>query len=392
MGPWDRPPGIRRRLEEGAARAGGLGLRVLRVRRVSPQPQQLRGDRQDQERRVGYPGAEDSLQLRRQRAGADAGRLDCRGGDAGGGRGAGDHTLHRAEPARQGDSRDGDRAHGPRSEDVGAERAQPGARHPQSLRHRRRLHGIHRLPEPVDHLHGAHRPGVRLRRWGDEAKGDLMERRAFLGSLAAATVLPRFSSAALDPLFRARIAKVGIQLYTVRDLMKADFEGTLAKVAQTGYREVEFAGYFDHTPAQVRAVLDKNGLASPSCHVGYENTAEDKWSATLETVKAVGHQYVVCAWIPEESRKTADDWKRTCDRFNKAGQAAQAAGIQFAYHNHNFEFAPLADKSLPYDLLLAGTDPKLVQLEIDLFWITFAGADPVAYFMKNLGRVPMVHV
>ena len=219
-----------------------------------------------------------------------------------------------------------------------------------------------------------------------------MERRDFLGSLAAATVLPRFTTACLDSLTRARIAKVGIQLYTVRDLMKADFEGTLAKVAQIGYREVEFAGYFDHTPEQVRAVLDKNGLASPSCHVGYENTAEDKWAATLQTVKAVGHQYVVCAWIPEESRKTADDWKRTCDRFNKAGQAAQAAGVQFAYHNHSFEFVPLADGQKPYDVLLANTDPKLVQLEVDLFWITFAGADPVSYFMQYQGRFPMVHV
>lgn len=219
-----------------------------------------------------------------------------------------------------------------------------------------------------------------------------MERRDFLGSLAAATVLPRFTTGCLGAVPRARIAKVGIQLYTVRDLMKADFEGTLAKVAQIGYREVEFAGYFDHTPEQVRAVLDKNGLTSPSCHVGYENTAEDKWAATLQTVKAVGHQYVVCAWIPEESRKTADDWKRTCDRFNKAGQAAQAAGVQFAYHNHSFEFVPLADGQKPYDVLLANTDPKLVQLEVDLFWITFGGADPVAYFMQYQGRFPMVHV
>ncbi|HKC47565.1 MAG TPA: sugar phosphate isomerase/epimerase [Gemmatimonadales bacterium] len=221
-----------------------------------------------------------------------------------------------------------------------------------------------------------------------------MERRVFIGALAAATTLPRkWSSYFPLPASHARIAKVGIQLYTVRDMMKADFEGTLAKVAQVGYREVEFAGYFDHTPVQVRAVLDKNGLAAPSCHVGYDNTAEDKWPATLETVKAVGHQYVVCAWIPEEARgKTADDWKRVGDRFNKAGQAAQAAGVQFAYHNHNFEFVPLPDKQIPYDVLLANTDPKLVQLEVDLFWITFAGADPVGYFMKNMGRFPMVHV
>ncbi len=219
-----------------------------------------------------------------------------------------------------------------------------------------------------------------------------MERRDFLGSLAAATVLPRLSFASLDPLFRARIARVGIQLYTVRDLMKADFEGTLAKVAQIGYREVEFAGYFDHTPEQVRAVLDKNGLASPSCHVGYGDATGPGWSATLEKAKAVGHQYVVCAWIDEQARKSADDWKRICDQFNTAGTAAQAAGLQFAYHNHSFEFVPLADGRKPYDVLLANTDPKLVQLEVDLFWITFGGGDPVAYFMQYQGRFPMVHV
>ena len=219
-----------------------------------------------------------------------------------------------------------------------------------------------------------------------------MERRDFLGVLAAATALPRELRTYIPfPTSHARIAKVGIQLYTVRDLMKADFEGTLAKVAQTGYREVEFAGYFGRTPEQVRAVLDKNGLAAPSTHVGYEQTGDD-WDATLHTAKAMGHQYVVCAYIGEDARKTADDWMHICERFNKAGQAAQAAGLQFAYHNHNFEFAPLADGRRGYDILLANTDPKMVQLEVDLFWITFAGADPVAYFAKYPGRFPLVHV
>ena len=219
-----------------------------------------------------------------------------------------------------------------------------------------------------------------------------MERRDFLGSLAAATVLPRFTTGCLGAVTRARIAKVGLQLYTVRDLMKADFEGTLATVAQIGYREVEFAGYFDHTAEQVRAVLDKNGLASPSCHVGYGDATGPGWSATLEKAKAVGHQYVVCAWIDEQARKSADDWKRICDQFNAAGTAAQAAGLQFAYHNHSFEFVPLADGRKPYDVLLANTDPKLVRLEVDLFWITFGGADPLAYFTKYPGRFPLVHV
>src|SRR5205085_6292293 len=121
-----------------------------------------------------------------------------------------------------------------------------------------------------------------------------MNRRTFLATMTAATLLS--SRLGWTRSGERKLDKIGLELYTVRDLMKADFEGTLAKVAQIGYREVEFAGYFDHTPEQVRAVLDKNGLASPSCHVGYENTAEDKWAATLQTVKAVGHQYVVCAW------------------------------------------------------------------------------------------------
>lgn len=218
-----------------------------------------------------------------------------------------------------------------------------------------------------------------------------MDRRDFLGSLAAATVLPRFTTACLGAVTQARIAKVGLQLYTVRDLMKQDFEGTLAKVAQIGFREVEFAGYFDHTPAQVRAILDKNGLVSPAAHVSYDSTG-DGWDATLHTAKLVGHEFVVCAWINEEVRKTPDDWQRVCDRFNRAGQAAHDAGLQFAYHNHSFEFVPLADGRRPYDVLLEHTDPKLVRLEVDLFWITFGGGDPLAYFTKYPGRFPLVHV
>ncbi|HEY6060446.1 MAG TPA: sugar phosphate isomerase/epimerase [Gemmatimonadales bacterium] len=218
-----------------------------------------------------------------------------------------------------------------------------------------------------------------------------MDRRDFVGSLAAATVLPRFTTACLGAVPRARIAKVGLQLYTVRDLMKQDFEGTLATVAQIGFREVEFAGYFDHTPAQVRAILDKNGLASPAAHVSYDSTGEG-WDTTLHTAKLVGHEFVVCAWINEEVRKTPDDWQRVCDRFNRAGQAAHDAGLQFAYHNHSFEFVPLADGRRPYDVLLEHTDPKLVRLEVDLFWITFGGGDPLAYFTKYPGRFPLVHV
>ena len=187
----------------------------------------------------------------------------------------------------------------------------------------------------------------------------------------------------------ARLEKVGLQLYTVRDKMKEDFEATLARVAEIGYKEVEFAGYFDHAPADVRAILDRHGLSAPSTHIALGEM--DAWKASLDTAKAIGHDYVVVPWIPQEKRMTLDGWKNVADVFNRAAQMAHDTGLQFAYHNHDFEF-PKMDGQIPYDLLLQNTDPKLVQLEIDLYWITKAGQDPLSYFARWPGRVPLVHV
>jgi sugar phosphate isomerase/epimerase len=170
--------------------------------------------------------------------------------------------------------------------------------------------------------------------------------------------------------------------------MEKDFDGTIARVAATGYREVEFAGYFGRSPRDVRALLDKNGLSSPSSHI---SLAPDQWHAAIDAAPVIGHRYLVLAWIPAEERHTLDDYKRWAERLNRAGTEAKAAGLQFAYHNHDFEFAPL-DGKLPYDVLLAETDPKLVQLEVDLYWITKGGQDPLAYFARWPGRFPMVHV
>jgi len=214
------------------------------------------------------------------------------------------------------------------------------------------------------------------------------DRREFVKTLAAAGValaVPHARRTTHD----ARIDKVGLQLYTVRDLMKADFEGTLARVAQIGYKEVEFAGYFNHAPTEVKAMLDRHGLSAPSTHVPFES--DDQWKAALDAAKTIGHEYIVMPWIPPERRKTLDDWKNFAQVFNHAGQAAHDAGIPFAYHNHDFEF-PKMDGQVPYDVLLQNTDPKLVQLEIDLYWITKGGQDPLAYFARWPGRVPLVHV
>jgi len=214
-----------------------------------------------------------------------------------------------------------------------------------------------------------------------------MDRRGFLGTITAATLLSRKLAWAGDD---RKIEKIGLQLYTVRSEMKKDFEGTLAKVAEIGYREVEFAGYFGQSPQDVRKILDRNKLDAPSAHVDYDTLGE-KWPAVLDTAKVIGHSYIVCPWIPEEIRKQPDGWKKAAETFSRAAEASQKAGIQFAYHNHHFEFVP-ANGKLPYDIFLAETDRNLVKMEMDLCWITVAGQDPLTYFARYPGRFPLVHV
>ena len=216
-----------------------------------------------------------------------------------------------------------------------------------------------------------------------------IERREFVKTLAAAGVAIAVPHARRTTHDARRLDKVGIQLYTVRDQMKADFEGTLAHVAEIGYKEVEFAGYFDHTPADVRAILDRHGLSAPSTHIALGEI--DAWKASLDTAKAIGHEYIVVPWIPQEKRLTLDGWKNVAGVFNRAAQLAHDAGLQFAYHNHDFEF-PKLEGQVPYDVLLQNTDPKLVQLEIDLYWLTKGGQDPLSYFSRWPGRIPLVHV
>jgi len=217
-----------------------------------------------------------------------------------------------------------------------------------------------------------------------------LNRRTFLktaGTAAAVSLLPsRFLWAAGEH----KIDKIGVQLYTVRDLMKNDFEGTIAKVAQIGYKEVEFAGYFGRTADQVKAVLAKNGLKAPSTHVQYDEL-DDTFPSVIEFSKNIGLEYIICPWIPEDLRKSPDIWKQAADKFNKAGEQTKREGMQFGYHNHWFEFLPTGGK-LPYDELLKLCDANLVKMEMDLCWISTTGTDPVKYFNQYPGRFPLVHV
>jgi sugar phosphate isomerase/epimerase len=220
----------------------------------------------------------------------------------------------------------------------------------------------------------------------------MLGRRSFLGSLGilafgAAVRLPRRGP--LPTSVPGTLDRIGLQLYTVRQAMGENFEGTLERVAAIGYREVEFAGYFDHRPSAVRAALQRYGLAAPSAHLSFDALGAN-WGRTLQEAGEIGHRYVVVPAIPEEWR-TVDGYRRIAELFNRAGEEANAHGITFAYHNHDFDFARLGGRIL-YDVLLSETDPKLVAFEMDLYWITKAGQDPLAYFARWPGRFRMVHV
>lgn len=221
----------------------------------------------------------------------------------------------------------------------------------------------------------------------------MTSRRDFVRTSAAALVAAALPWDDLVRMRHAPMEKIGVQLYTVRKEMERDFEGTLARVAGIGFKEVEFAGYFNRSPEQVKNILTTLKLESPSGHMPYEALADPpKWFQILDAANKIGHQYVVIAWTPQDERRTLDDWKRVADKFNRAARAAKEAGLTFAYHNHDFEFKSVGQGPIPFDLLLAETDPELVKIEMDLYWITLGGFDPLPYFRKYPGRFPMVHV
>lgn len=212
---------------------------------------------------------------------------------------------------------------------------------------------------------------------------DLMAQSS--ASPAAPDLLPTGHTGAVSTAVR----RCGVQLYTVRGEMQKSVEATLARVASIGYKEVEFAGYFGRTPKQVADALKANGLTAPSVHVPVNDFLADA-GRTLDTVEAVGHKFVVVPYLEAKDR-TLDNYKRLADSFNTWAAASRKRGIQFAYHNHDFEFETVGGE-IPFDLLLARCDKSLVQFEMDLFWTNKAKRDPLDYFARHPGRFPLVHV
>ena len=217
-----------------------------------------------------------------------------------------------------------------------------------------------------------------------------MNRRHFINRLTLAAAGLGLSHANARAAGKGKLSRIGMQLYTVRRELEQDFEGTLAKVAALGYREVEFAGYFGHKPDEVKSLLKRLRLDAPAAHVQFAELRGDL-RPSIEAAHVIGHKYLLLAWMAPEERRTLDQYRRLADLCNEAGARMKREGIRFAYHNHDFEFAPL-EGQIPYDLLLERTDPSAVKLEMDLYWTVKGGAQPVEYFERYPGRFHLLHV
>jgi sugar phosphate isomerase/epimerase len=227
-----------------------------------------------------------------------------------------------------------------------------------------------------------------------------LNRRTFLAELAAAGATGTLLAACAHASSAAGAAggsvkpsadRIGVQLYTVRDLLQQDFEGTITKVAQLGYKQLEFAGYYDRTPQQVRALLDKLGVASPSTHIGVNLLRQDA-AAQIASAKTIGQAYITVPSYPYGRDGGLDAYKTAAAEFNKWAAMCRDAGIRLAYHNHDAELRPINGGTYGLDVLMHETDPSLVDFELDLYWAVHAGADPLALFDKYPGRFAMWHV
>ncbi|OIV35852.1 sugar phosphate isomerase [Mangrovactinospora gilvigrisea] len=182
---------------------------------------------------------------------------------------------------------------------------------------------------------------------------------------------------------------IGIQLYTVRDLMEKDAAGTLAELGRIGYATVGVSGRYGHSHAEFRAMADDAGVRPVLTHLPLTAVRED-WAGELEGARVLGVDHVVVPALPVELRNP-DGYRAVAEEFNEAGRAAKEAGFQFLYHNHAFDFE-VVDGVRLYDIFVERCDPELVKFELDLYWAVKGGVDPVAYFDASPGRFPALHV
>ncbi|HWC19302.1 MAG TPA: sugar phosphate isomerase/epimerase, partial [Terriglobales bacterium] len=199
-----------------------------------------------------------------------------------------------------------------------------------------------------------------------------------LGSIAANRTL--FARPAPYP-------RLGVQLYTVRKQAEADLPPLLKQIRQIGYDEVEtYWNVYSHPAKELRQMILDAGLKVPSGHFDY-----DGLPGKLDYARELGVSFVICPILAENLRNTVDDFRRAADNFNQWGERARSMGMRFGFHNHNYEFRKL-DGTTGFQTLVERTDPKLVCFELDCYWITQAGQDPVSMLQKLGKRVRMLHL
>ena len=219
-------------------------------------------------------------------------------------------------------------------------------------------------------------------------------RRSFLRALGAGTAALAAGwankSLLAEPVGTKKLGRIGIQLYTVRKPAATDLGGVLEQLAKIGYKEVEFAGTYNHTAAEARDMLKHNGLVAPSAHIAID-AIQSEPDKTFADAHTLGLQWITVPSLPRGNHVTADDWKGVAAQFNDAATKAKAAGFRFAFHNHN-DIVKKTGDVLPVEILMAETDPGLVSYEMDLFWAVSGGADPIALLKRYPGRFKMFHV
>ncbi len=226
-------------------------------------------------------------------------------------------------------------------------------------------------------------------------------RRNFLkvsltGALGA-LVLPQygFKSAPVDP----KTFGIGLQLYTIRDAMAKDVPGSLKKVSDLGFKYLELASYangkfYGYEPAEFKKLVNGLGMEIISSHTQVEalGITLDNAKKMAEDHSKIGVKYCIQPWVVEEARTTLDSYKKMAAEWNKVGGIMKEHKIQFGYHNHNFEFDTVEGKIPYYDVFMVELDKDLVTMELDLFWATKAGQNPVEMFKKYPGRFQLFHM
>jgi sugar phosphate isomerase/epimerase len=218
------------------------------------------------------------------------------------------------------------------------------------------------------------------------------------GALAAPAAATTATGHGGVPRHRVPVDQISIQLYTVRDILAADPAGTLATLRRIGYRKVEAAGTAGLTAAQFRALLDRNGIRATSAHMGIPQPWDaDAWRASLAEAKVLGASTVIHAFFGVNENGPIRDaaiWRNFALDLNKAGALARQAGLEFGYHNHHYEFNRVTDGSnrRAWDILTRTADPRLVKLEMDIYWAWRGTADPVDLLQQQGRRVKKFHV